>query len=383
MPPERSGEKTASPPAVKGGPPGAAGAALAVRGASGSAKGASAMTADVVLEPIPGLRKAAILMMGLNDELATVLLQNLGDVEAQKVTEEITLMGDVSSSDVRRVLSEFHGLLEADEYVLRGGPDYALRLLTEAFGEARAQGMLAQVQAGSDNNVGDLATLQKLEPQQLSKFLENEHPQTVALVLAHLDAKKGSMLLMHLTPAMRIEAIQRLAEVRQFSPEMAQKVALVLARRMDSLGQTGRKNYAGFKSVAELLNRIDAGTTKGILEAIEQKAPKIATEIRALMFTFDDLLTVPQSSIRELVGAADKKMLAMALKGGKESVRAHMYKAMSSRAAEMLKEDMESLGPVRAKDVSAAQQELLVLANKLESEGKMVLSMETDNDLSV
>ena len=356
------------------------------RGSAGRGSASSKPLADapeVVEEPIPGLRKAAILMMGLNDELATLLLQNLGDVEAQKVTEEITLMGDVSSHDVRRVLSEFHGLLEADEYVLRGGPDYALRLLTEAFGEARAQGMLAQVQAGADNNVGDLATLQKLEPQQLSKFLENEHPQTVALVLAHLDAKKGSMLLMHLNPAMRIEAIQRLAEVRQFSPEMAQKVALVLARRMDSLGQTGRKNYAGYKSVAELLNRIDAGTTKGILESIEQKAPKIATEIRALMFTFDDLLTVPQSSIRELVGAADKKMLAMALKGGKESVRAHMYKAMSSRAAEMLKEDMESLGPVRAKDVSAAQQELLVLANKLEAEGKMVLSMETDNDLSV
>jgi flagellar motor switch protein FliG len=371
MPPEGQPERTAERPPV---------GALAVRAAAKLAKGA---TPDVVEEPIPGLRKAAILMMGLNDELATLLFQNLGDAEAQKITEEITLMGDVSSNDVRRVVAEFHGLLEADEYVLRGGPDYALRLLTEAFGEARAHGMLAQVQAGTENNVGDLATLQKLEPQQLSKFLENEHPQTVALVLAHLDARKGSMLLMHLTPTMRTEAIQRLAEVRQFSPEMAQKVALVLSRRMDSLGQTGRKSYAGYKSVAELLNRIDAGTTKGILEAIEQKAPKIATEIRALMFTFDDLLTVPQPSIRELVGAADKKMLAMALKGGKESVRAHMFKAMSSRASEMLREDMESLGPVRAKDVSAAQQELLVLANKLEAEGKMVLSMETDNDLSV
>jgi flagellar motor switch protein FliG len=388
MPPEPGANGAAAGPpaesaAAAGGRPDAANAnALSLRAAAALKKGMETPP-DVVQEPIAGLRKAAILMMGLNDELATLLLQNLGDAEAQKVTEEITHMGDVSSNDVRRVLAEFHALLEADEYVLRGGPDYALRLLTEAFGEVRAAGMLAQVQAGSDNNVGDLATLQKLEPQQLSKFLENEHPQTVALVLAHLDARKGSMLLMHLTPAMRTEAIQRLAEVRQFSPEMAQKVALVLARRMDSLGQTGRKNYAGYKSVAELLNRIDAGTTKGILEAIEQKAPKIAIEIRALMFTFDDLLTVPQASIRELVGAADKKMLAMALKGGKESVRAHMYKAMSSRASEMLKEDMESLGPVRAKDVSAAQQELLLLANKLESEGKMVLSVETDNDLSV
>lgn len=356
---------------------------LAVRGGTALMQRASAMDDEVLYEPIPGLRKAAILMMGLNDGMATLLLQHLGDLEAQKVTEEITQMGDVSSHDVRRVLAEFHGLLEADEYVVRGGPEYALRLLTEAFGEARAQGMLAQVQAGPDTNVGDLATLQKLEPQQLSKFLENEHPQTVALVLAHLDARKGSMLLMHLTPTMRVEAIQRLAEVRQFSPEMAQKVALVLARRMDSLGQTGRKNYAGYKSVAELLNRTDSSTTKGILEAIEQRAPKIATDIRALMFTFDDLLTVPQTSIRELVGAADKKMLAMALKGAKESVRAHIYKAMSSRGADMLKEDMESLGPVRSRDVGAAQQELLVLANKLEAEGKMVLTLETDNDFSV
>jgi len=347
------------------------------------AKAAPVEVEEIVFEPIPGLRKAAILMMGLSEELASMLFQNLGELEAQKVTQEITHMGEVTSHELKRVLNEFHGLLEADEYILRGGKDYALRLLTEAFGPVRAQGMLAQVQAGMENNVGDLATLQKLEPQQLSKFLENEHPQTVALVLAHLDSKRGSTVLTHLGKQMRVEAIQRLAEMRQFSPEMAQKVALVLARRMDSLGSSGRKNYAGYKSVADILNRLEPSATKEILEEIEQKQPKIATDIRALMFTFDDLLTVPQTSLRELVSAADKKMLAMALKGGKENVRAHIYKAMSSRAAAMLKEDMESLGPVRSKDVGAAQQELLVLANKLEAEGKMVLKMETDNDLAI
>jgi flagellar motor switch protein FliG len=338
---------------------------------------------DVVLEPIPGLRKAAILMMGIDEEVAASLFQSLAEVAAQRLTEEITIMGDVTSVDLSRVLTEFHGLLEADEYVLRGGPEYALRLLTEAFGATRAQGMLAQVQAGSENSVGDLATLQKLEPQQLSKFLENEHPQTVALVLAHLDAKRGSTVLMHLGSQMRVEAIQRLAEMRQFSPEMAQKVALVLARRMDSLGSTGRKSYAGYKSVADILNRLEPTATKGILEQIEQKQPKIATDIRALMFTFDDLLTVPQSSVRELVGASDKKTLAMALKGARESVRAHIFKSMSTRAADMLRDDMESLGPVRARDVSAAQQELLTLANRLEGEGKMILKVETDNDFAV
>jgi len=338
---------------------------------------------EVVPEPIPGLRKAAILMMGLSEELASTLLKSLGDAEAQKVTDEITHMGEVSSHELRRVLTEFQGLLEADEYVLRGGTEHALKLLTEAFGAARAQGMLAQVDVRRENSATDMATLQKLEPQQLSKFLENEHPQTVAVVLAHLDSKRGSAVLMYLKPEMRVEAIQRLAEMQQFSPEMAQKVAQVLARRMDSLGSTGRKRYAGYKSVADILNKLEPSASKGILEQIEQKQPKVATDIRALMFTFEDLLTVAQPSVRELVGAADKKMLAMALKGGRENVRAHMYKAMSSRAAEMLKEDMDSMGPVRAKDVQAAQQELLALANKLEAEGKMVLKMETDNDLAI
>ena len=358
-------------------------AALKAPAAKPAAPGARGDKPEVVEEPISGVRKAAILMVGLSEELAGVLLQQLGEREAQRVTEEILNLGEVPAEHLRRVMAEFHTLLEAEEYILRGGPDHALRLLTEAFGATRAQGMLAQVQQGADTTVGDLATLQKLEPAQLSKFLENEHPQTVALVLAHLDSKRGSTVLMNLGPQMRVDAISRLAEMRQFSPEMAQKVALVLARRMDSLGSTGRKKYAGYKSVADILNRLEPSTTKGILEAIEQKEPKVATEIRSLMFTFEDLLTVPLASVRELVGAADKKMLALALKGGKENVRAHMFAAMSSRASQMLKEDMESLGPVRARDVGAAQQELLLLANKLESEGKMVLKVETDNDLSV
>ena len=255
--------------------------------------------------------------------------------------------------------------------------------LTEAFGADRAHELLTQVRKFQERSTGDLAVLQKMEPQQLAKFLENEHPQTVALVLAHLDARRGSLVLMHLGPALRVEAVRRLAEMRQFSPEMAQKVALVLHRRMDALGSSGRKSYAGYKAVAELLNRLETGASKGILEEIEAQEPAVATAIRTLMFTFDDLLTVPEASIRELVAAADKRMLSLALKGGKESVKAHLFKAMSSRAAEMLKDDMDSMGPVRGKDVSAAQQELLALANRLEAEGRMILRLEANDDLSV
>jgi flagellar motor switch protein FliG len=152
---------------------------------------------------------------------------------------------------------------------------------------------------------------------------------------------------------------------------------------MEKMGSSGRKSYSGFKAVAELLNRLDQSESRGILEEIEQDEPKVAIGIRELMFTFEDLLTVPAESIREFVSAADKKVLAMALKGGKDNIKAHLFKAMSSRAVEMLKEDMDVMGPVRLREVGAAQQELLTLARQLESEGRMILKMEVDDDLAV
>jgi flagellar motor switch protein FliG len=152
---------------------------------------------------------------------------------------------------------------------------------------------------------------------------------------------------------------------------------------MEGMGSGGRKSYSGFKAVAELLNRVDQTASKVILEEIEHEEPKLAIGIRNLMFTFEDLLTVPAESIREFVAAADKRVLAMALKGGRENLKAHLFKAMSSRAVEMLKEDMDVMGPVRMKDVGIAQQELLALARQLESEGRMMLKMGADDDLAI
>jgi flagellar motor switch protein FliG len=332
---------------------------------------------------ISGLRKAAILMVAIGDELAKTLFLNLNDDDVQKVTDEITKLGSVPPDLLTQVLTEFYGLLETQQYMVRGGPEYAMKLLTETFGTNKANTLLAQVRGLQERSAGDLAMLQKMDPQQLSKFLESEHPQTVALVLAHLDAKRGAVLLMHLEESLRVQAVQRLAEMRQFSPEMAQKVAIILHRRLKALGSTGRRGYAGFKAVADLLNRLDQVASKGILEEIEQNEPKLAIGIRTLMFTFEDLLTVPATSIRELVAAADKKTLSLALKGAKDNIKAHLFQAMSSRAVEMLKEDMEIMGPVRGRDVADAQQELLNLARKLEAEGKMTLKVEADDDLAI
>ena len=330
-----------------------------------------------------GLRKAAVLMVALGDELAKTLFQSLSENDVQRVTDEITRLGEVPAAQLTQVLTEFYGLLETQQYMVRGGPAYALKLLTEAFGSSKAEELLAQVRRIRERTDGDMAVLQKMDPQQLSKFLETEHPQTVALVLAHLDAKRGSMVLMQLQPAMRVDVVRRLAEMRQFSPEMAQTVALVLHGRMEGMGTGGRRSYSGFKAVADLLNRVDQTASKGILEEIEHDEPQLAIGIRNLMFTFEDLTTVPPESIREFLAAVDKRTLAMALKGGRENLKAHLFKGMSSRAVEMLKDDMEALGPVRMKDVGLAQQELLAVARQLESEGRMMLKMEADDDLTV
>ena len=332
---------------------------------------------------IPGLRKAAILMVAIGDELAKVLFLSLSEMDVRRVTEEITRLGVVPAAQLTQVLTEFYGLLETQQYMVRGGPEYALRLLTEAFGAAKAEEMLTQVKKIRERTNGDMAIVQRMDAQHLSKFLENEHSQTVALVLAHLDPKRGSTVLMNLQGPMRVDVVRRLAEMRQFSPEMAQTVAIALHKRMEKMGSSGRKSYSGFKAVAELLNRLDQSESRGILEEIEQSEPKVAIGIRELMFTFEDLVTVPAESIREFVGAADKKVLAMALKGGRDNVKSHLFKAMSSRAVEMLKEDMEVMGPVRMKDVGKAQQELLALARQLESEGRMMLKMGVDDDLAI
>jgi len=339
--------------------------------------------AGFVATGISGLRKAAILMVALGDDLAKLLLQSLSNSDVQQVTDEITRLGEIPKAQLTQVLMEFYGLLESEQYMVRGGLDYASRLLAQAFGQERAAEMLLEVQGMRERTHGDLAMLQRMDPHQLSKFLENEHPQTVALVLAHLDAKRGSALLMHLDGGLRVETVRRLAEMRQFSPEMAEKVAVILHKRMEAMGSNGRRSYAGFKAVADMLNRLDMVSSRTILEEIERDEPKVAIGIRNLMFTFDDLLTVPEASIRELVAAIDKRVLALSLKGARENLKAHLLKAMSARAVEMLKDDMDSMGPVRTKDVARAQQELLVLAHSLEAEGRITLKFEADDELAV
>jgi flagellar motor switch protein FliG len=329
------------------------------------------------------VQKAAILMVVLGEEAAAGIYRHLSEEQVQQVTQEIAELRRVSPEVVNTVLEEYDQLSTTQDYLARGGSEYANRLLVKAFGPENAKLLLEQVSRAQEISASKLDSLQKADPQQLAKFLESEHPQTIALILAHLHVKQSTSLLMKLPEESRAEVVKRLAKLRAFSPEMAQKVAMVLHKRLQSLGEQSRRAYAGFKGVADLLNQLDQGSVKTILDAIEADDAGLALSIRNLMFTFEDFLSVPEAGLRELLGQLDKKVLAMALKGASEQLKNHIFKTMSSRAVEMLKEDMEVLGPVRSRDVAKAQQEVVTAARKLEGEGKLVLKAEGDDEYLV
>jgi flagellar motor switch protein FliG len=299
-----------------------------------------------------GLHKAAILLVVLGEDTASQIYRHLEPAEVEQVTREIVTLSPVDAETALAVLEEFDGLVKSGDYTVQGGKEYANKLLIKAFGEEGAKELLRQVSLNAEMNAGKLDSLRKADPQQLAKFIEGEHPQTIALILAHLEAKQASTLLMRLPEELRSEAIKRLAQLRQFSPEMAQRVSIVLHKRLEALGEQSRRAYAGLRGVAEVMNRLDIATAKTILEGIEKEDPKLALSIRNLMFTFEDLLTVPEAGIRELLGQMDKKTLATALRGSSEELKNYIFKSMSSRAVEMLKEDMDVLGPVKSREIN-------------------------------
>lgn len=334
------------------------------------------MSGDVNISNLSGTRKAAILMTMLNEEAAASVFHHLTDEDLQGLTQEIARLGTVSKDVSMQVLQEYQEMSVANEQISSGGREVATRLLVRAFGENGAQAMVQRLVRSQEMNSSRVESLQRIDPKQLARFLEGEHPQTIALILGHLETKQASSLLMCLPPPVRAESVRRLANLRQFSPAMAEKVAIVLNRRLRSVGEQKKKTYSGFQSVADLMNNIDATTSSEILETIEREESALAMSIRDLMFTFDDFLGVSEVQLRALTGAVDKKVLTLALKSASEGLKNHFFLTMSSRAIEMLKEEADQLGPVRNKDVAKAQMEVIGIARKLEAEGKLILKSE-------
>jgi flagellar motor switch protein FliG len=327
-----------------------------------------------------GARKAAILISLLGDEAAAAILRNLPDDDLQRITDEVATLPHVSFEVTLEVLEEFQQMMVAQDFLAVGGQDVASRLLIKAFGEGGAKSMVQRLMRADEMSSLRMDSLKKLDPKKLARFLVGEHSQTKALILGHLDAKQASALLMKLEPEARADCVRRLANLGQFSPDVAAKVSAVLNRRLRPVSNQSRSAGSGFRDVAELMNRLDPVAAREILESIERDEPKLAISIRDQMFTFDDFLEVPEQDLRELMNSVDKKTLMVAMKGASEDLRSHFYRTMSSRAVEMMKEDSDAMGPVRSKDVSKAQTEIVAIARKLESEGKIALKSEGDDE---
>ena len=271
------------------------------------------------------------------------------------------------------VLEEFYQMTVAHDYVLKGGLDYARKMLMQAFGPDSAKRMVDRLVKALGSEMATFDALQKADPQQLAKFIHSEHPQMIALILSHLNASQAAALLVSLPPEMRADVALRMASLDRISPEIISKVAAIIGQKLQSLGELSRESYGGVRAVAEMFNRLDSVTSKDILEKVETQDSALVETIRHLMFVFEDMLLVDPSGIKEVLARVDRKLLTIALKGTSEELRKHFMECMSQRGADMLREDMDALGPIKIKEVEAAQQQIIAVVRQLDAEGVISL----------
>ena len=317
---------------------------------------------------LSGARKAAILTLALGEECATQIFKHLHEDEIERIASEVAALGAVPAEAGSGVLEEFHAMWQTSGYLGRGGVDFAQRLLQRTLGPDVATRVFDRV-VKSAVSAKAFNRIEKTDPQQLSKFILSEHPQTIALILAHLRPTQAALLLNSLPEDLRVEVITRMAHLDETSPEVIARISSVIEQRLKGLGAATHESYGGVRAVAELLNRLDRPVTQSVLESIEGQSPDLAVSIRNLMFVFEDLLGVEDTALREIIQRADKKVLTVSLKGASEEIRNRFFGNMSKRAAEMVREEMEVLGAIRLREVEKAQQEIVAIARKLEEEG--------------
>jgi flagellar motor switch protein FliG len=324
-------------------------------------------------ETVSGMRKAAVVLVCLGEQASSQVLKQLGEDEVHAISREIARLGEVTAEQAEAMLEEFYQMSVARDYVYKGGLDYARRLLMSTYGPDVARRLLDHLQKTLGSDLASFDVLQKADPQQLAKFIHGEHPQTIASIVSHLNSSQAAALLMALPNEIRSDVAVRMASLDQISPEVINKIAGVIGNKLNVLGESSRESYGGVRAVAEMLNRLDSGTSKEILDDIEQQDPNLAEGVRHLMFTFEDLLLIDATGMKEVVGRLDRKVLTLALKGTSEQLQNHFVQCMSQRGAEMMREDMDALGPVRIRDVEAAQQQIIGVVRQLESQGVISL----------
>jgi flagellar motor switch protein FliG len=317
---------------------------------------------------LTGMQKAAVLMVTLGDETASNIFKYLEEDEIQTISREIAITKHVQPEVAEEVMEEFHTMTQARSYISQGGIEYAKKLLIKSVGPEVARKIIDRLVKALESSAG-FTSLERANPQQLSKFIQNEHPQTIALILAHLNASQAAELISSLPEVLRSDVAMRMASLQEISPEVVRRISLILEQKLEALGSFATEAYGGVRAVAELFNRMDRNTGRAVLEKIETENPQLAASIRDLMFVFDDILLIDDNGITEILKRADKKTLTIALKGTSEELQNQFFRNMSSRAVELMKEEMEFMGPVKLKDVEKSQHEVVEIVRQLEEEG--------------
>lgn len=323
-------------------------------------------------QTLTGIQKAAILMISLGPENSANVIRHLGDTEIEQLTLEMANVGKVSPEDRDFVVEEFHQMCMANDYIARGGLEYAREVLERALGETRAFDIISRLSTSLKMRPFDL--VRRTDPKQLFSFIQGEHPQTIALIMTHLPVDKAATLLASLSQDRQADVAKRIATMGRTSPEVLKEIEKVLERKISSLAPTDYTASGGIQSIVDVLNRTDQGTVKVVMDALEIDDPDLAEQIKRQMFVFEDIVMLDDRGIQLVLREVETKDLGLALKGSNPEVAAKILANMSSRAGQMLKDDMEFMGPVRLRDVEEAQQRIVKVIRKIEETGAIVIS---------
>ena len=323
-------------------------------------------------EQLTGIQKAAILLIALGPEKSSLIFKHLKEEEIEDLTLEIANTKSVSPAVKEQIINEFYEVCLAQQYIAEGGIGYAKELLEKALGQEKAMDVIGKLTASLQ--VKPFEFVKKTDASQLLNFIQDEHPQTIALILSYLSSSQAATILAALIPEKQADVARRIATMDRTSPDVIKEVERVLESKLSSLVNQDYTIIGGVDAVVDILNTVDRGTEKHIMETLEIEEPELADEIRKKMFVFEDILLLDDRAIQRVLRDVDNNDLAVALKSSNEEVQAAIFNNMSKRLAEMIKEDMEFMGPVRMKDVEEAQQKIVNIIRKLEDSAEIVIS---------
>jgi len=323
-------------------------------------------------DELKGIQKAAILLIALGPERSAGIFKHLKEEEIEELTLEIANTRSVTPQVKEEIIEEFYQVCLAQQYIAEGGISYAKELLEKALGSERAMSVIGKLTASLQ--VKPFEFVRKTDATQLLNFIQDEHPQTIALILSYLSAAQSALILSALPPDRQADVAKRIAIMDRTSPEVIKEVEKVLESKLSSLVNQDYTIIGGVDAVVEILNTVDRGTEKHIMETLEIEEPELADEIRKKMFVFEDILLLDDRAIQRVLRDVDNGDLATALKGSNEEVQNAIFNNLSKRLAAMIKEDMEFMGPVRMKDVEEAQQKIVNVIRKLEESAEIVIS---------